>query len=134
MKLMTKEILDRIPPLYSQEKVKDPIVHVKFFTPWSSWSWYCLEYDPDKRLFFGLVEGHETELGYFSLDELESVRGPVGLKIERDMYFDPKPLSYVQTGREHERYDMPKRARATKKRKTGRRTRRSSPAGLGGTR
>lgn len=43
-------------------------------------------------LFFGLVKGMEDELGYFSLEELESISGPGGLKIERDMYFKPCTL------------------------------------------
>jgi hypothetical protein len=43
-------------------------------------------------LFFGLVQGLEEELGYFSLSELESVR-VLGLPVERDLYFTPKPLS-----------------------------------------
>jgi hypothetical protein len=96
MKLLTAEILKRLPPLYSQENVKDPIAQVKFFTPWSNWTWYATEYDPKERMFFGLVQGLETELGYFSLDELESVRGPAGLAIERDMYWSPRPLSEIR--------------------------------------
>ena len=36
-------------------------------------------------LFFGLVEGHVKELGYFSLSELQRVKGPMGLPIERDL-------------------------------------------------
>jgi len=40
-------------------------------------------------LFYGLVDGFEKEWGYFSLKELESVRGPLGLGIERDIYFKP---------------------------------------------
>ena len=76
MKLMTKEILNRIPALYSQEEAKDPTVHVKFFAPWSNWTWYATEYDPEERIFFGRVDGFESELGNFSLDELESVDGP----------------------------------------------------------
>jgi hypothetical protein len=93
MKLLTKEIEKKLPALYSQDgKGKDAIAYVKFFTPDSNWTWYATEYDPEERVFFGLVDGFEKELGYFSLDELESVKGPMGLKIERDMYFDPKPL------------------------------------------
>ncbi len=95
-KLLTKEILKKLPSLYSQENNPDPMVQVKFFTPWTSWTWYATEYDPEQRLFFGLVIGQETELGYFSLDELESVRGPCGLKIERDQWFYPVPLSVVK--------------------------------------
>ncbi|MCL6481523.1 MAG: DUF2958 domain-containing protein [Firmicutes bacterium] len=40
----------------------------------------------------------ESELGYFSLDELESIRGPLGLKVERDLYWKPVPLSKVKSG------------------------------------
>ena len=93
MKLMTKEILNRIPALYAQEEATDPIVHVKFFAPWTNWTWYATEYDPEERIFFGRVDGFESELGNFSLDELESVNGPMGLKIERDASFGPKLLS-----------------------------------------
>ncbi|MEN5407683.1 DUF2958 domain-containing protein, partial [Aliarcobacter butzleri] len=38
----------------------------------------------------------ERELGYFSLDELESVRGLFGLKVERDLSFKPTKLSKVK--------------------------------------
>ena len=44
---------------------------------------------------FGLVDGHEKELGYVSLNELRSVRGPLGLPIERDLYWQPKPLREI---------------------------------------
>jgi len=95
MKLLTKEIEKVLPPLYSQEKVEDPIVWVKYFHPVSNWTWYGIEYDPEERLFFGYVEGFENELGYFSLTELEVVMVG-GLGIERDLYFKPCPLSYLQ--------------------------------------
>ena len=95
MMLLTKENRRRLPELYSTEKVADPMVHVKFFTPWTSWTWYATEFD-GKDTFFGWVVGHEKELGYFSLKELESVRGPYGLTIERDRYFRPRPLSEVK--------------------------------------
>jgi hypothetical protein len=42
------------------------------------------------------IIGFEAELGYFSLSELESVRGPWGLPIERDLWFKPCPLSEVK--------------------------------------
>jgi Protein of unknown function (DUF2958) len=41
--------------------------------------------------FFGAVSGFEFELGYFSLSELEQTTGPLGLHIERDLYFKPTP-------------------------------------------
>ena len=95
MKLLTQELRKRLPPLYSCENEEDPMVQVKFFTPDAQWTWYATEFDGDD-LFFGLVVGLDTELGYFSLSELESVRGPLGLPIERDRYFEPQLLSEVR--------------------------------------
>jgi Protein of unknown function (DUF2958) len=99
MKMMTKAVEARIPALYSQEKNPDPTIQVKFFTPWTNWTWYATEGQKQEDgdwLFFGYVVGQEKELGYFTLSELMSVRGPFGLKIERDMHFDPTPLSKIK--------------------------------------
>ena len=75
------------------------IVVVKFFTPDSSWTWFAVSASQDEDngdvQFFGFVNGLEAELGYFWLSELESARGPLGLPIERDLYWQPKPLSQV---------------------------------------
>ncbi len=91
--LMPPEIAERLPPLYSQEALGEhALAVVKFFTPWTAWTWYASEYDPEQRLCFGLVVGHEREVGYFSLDELEEIRGPGGLRIERDLYWSPRAL------------------------------------------
>ena len=92
-RLLSDDVAATLPPLYSSEHVADPIVPVKFFTPDSSWTWYVTEFDPQQRLCFGLVQGLDRELGYFSLDELEAVRGPMGLPIERDLYWKPCPVS-----------------------------------------
>src|ERR1700730_12670534 len=92
MKLLTKAIEAKLKqsPLGSHDGQKVTPVIVKFFTPDSSWAWYATEGELTENgwQFFGLVEGHECELGYFNLSELESARGHLGLKIERDMYFD----------------------------------------------
>ncbi len=104
MKLLPKEIREQLPPLYSQDgKGGKAVVHVKFFTPSSSWTWFATEGEPvldesGKEVdfkFFGLVEGHEKELGYFVLSELEEVRGPLGLPLERDLHFKPKMLEEI---------------------------------------
>ena len=89
MKLLTKEIEAKLPKLYSQEKVKDPVIIVKFFTPWSNWTWFVIEGEKvdGNWQFFGMVHGLEHEIGYFNLNELESLTGPMGLKIERDKFF-----------------------------------------------
>lgn len=97
MKLLTKEILKALPPIKAQEsKGWEAIAYVKFFTPDSNWTWYGTEFDPATGEFFGLVQGFEEELGYFALSELESAKGPMGLKIERDLWFKPTPLSKLK--------------------------------------
>jgi len=98
MKLLTKEIQKKLPPLYSQEDLGGKAVAVvKFFTPSSSWTWWATEGSEQDGdfIFFGLVEGYERELGYFSLAELEKVRGPLGLKVERDLHWQPKALEEI---------------------------------------
>jgi len=96
MRLLTKGIRNKLPGLYSQEKkeAKDVKIIVKFFNPAGSWSWYATEFD-GVDTFFGLVDGFEKELGYFSLKELEGFRGSFGLGIERDLHFKNKTLAEV---------------------------------------
>jgi len=96
MKLLTKEILKKLPKRYSQKNELDPMVICKLFTPWANWTWYCIEYDPDERVFLAYVEGMDNEIGCVSLDELEAIRGPAGLRIERDRWFAPKRLSEIK--------------------------------------
>lgn len=97
MMLLTKADRKALPPLYSNEKVADPLAVVKFFDPTGSWTWYATEFDGDDT-FFGLVDGHDKELGYFTLSELASVKGRFGLGIERDRHFKPTPLSTLGYG------------------------------------
>lgn len=92
MQLLTKELRQQLPPLYACENEQDPLVRAKFFYPDFSWTWYAIEFDGEDT-FFGLVDGWEKELGYFSLKELETTRGKLGLPIERDVYFKPCRLS-----------------------------------------
>ena len=57
------------------------------------------DYEVVDMMFFGYVSifgDHNDEYGYFRLSELESVKcPPFGMGIERDLYFDPKPISKV---------------------------------------
>lgn len=96
MLLLTKELRNQFPKLYQDEytPTKEKKVIAKFFTPWSHWTWYATEFD-GKDLFFGLVDGLEKEWGYFSLKELESISGPAGLKIERDLYFGQPKIKEI---------------------------------------
>ena len=95
VELMPDDVAATIPALRATENEPDPIARVKWFTPDSSWTWYVLEYDPHEKLCFGLVDGLGQELGYFSLAEVEHVRGPLGLPVERDLYWSPTPLSEI---------------------------------------
>jgi hypothetical protein len=125
VKLLTKEIEGLFKKLGRQEKVDDPIVVAKFFNPTGPGTWYAteliyvirgkneegeIEVEASKidefkdcevvdMLFFGYVSIHGDfcdEWGYFELSELESVKcPPFGMGIERDLYFDPKPISKV---------------------------------------
>lgn len=97
MELLTEELRQSLPALYSQEGNPDPVVYIRFFTLDSNWAWYVTEgsAEEDDFIFFGYVIGFEREWGYFSLDELMQSRGPMGLPIERDLYFKPGPFSQV---------------------------------------
>lgn len=103
MKLLTQEILKRLPAIYSQENEVDPMVVCKFFDPTSTWTWYVLEGEEREDgiiEFFGYVVGHVAELGYFTLADLETAKkGMVGfnaIPIERDASFIPCRLSEVK--------------------------------------
>lgn len=113
MELLTEELKRKIPR--SQEEAgKEAVVYAKFFCPWSNWTWYVTEataFKDDEEsteiplhevtddvpiediFFFGLVEGFEKELGSFSYKELMAIEGPGGLKIERDLHWEPCKLS-----------------------------------------
>ena len=98
MKLLTKELEREFDIYGSQEKEEDPVVLAKFFNPQGGQTWLAIEYHPEIKCFFGYVSlfntEHENEFGFFSLEELESIKlPPLGLGIERDKYFKPCKLS-----------------------------------------
>ncbi len=68
----------------------DPAPVVKLFTPDGGATWLLTEIDPDNHDHaFGLFDLGlgEPEIGWVSLNELATVRGGLGLPIERDLYF-----------------------------------------------
>lgn len=92
MKLITKKIENVLSkyPLYSQDnKGENAVAICKFFL--QGFTWYVLEAQKkgNDYEFFGIVDGLEKEYGYFTLSELQSLRGRWGLGVERDMYFEP---------------------------------------------
>lgn len=102
MKLLTKEILKETSELLEDDGRDDHkrSVTAKFFDPTGSFTWYLLEIDKDnKDLCFGLVTSQyepNGELGYFTISELESIKGPFGLGVERDINFQATTLDELK--------------------------------------
>ena len=93
MKSLPISLINKIPPLYGQDgKGSNALAFVKLFTPDSNFTWFITEYDADEKMCFGLIDGFEKELGYFSLNDLEQIKGSMGLKAERDISFQPTKL------------------------------------------
>jgi hypothetical protein len=114
MKLLTADIRERLLEngrvrLQSQmdeNSEPDVLPVVKLFTPDAGCTWLLSEIDPeDPDIAFGLCDLGMgcPELGSVSLSELESVRGKLGLPIERDLHFTAtKTLSaYADEARAH---------------------------------
>jgi len=96
-KLIPQTLLSDIPDLYATEGNTNPLCYVKLFTPDSNWSWYIMEFSKeDRNTCYGYVRGFEDELGYFTLSELESVHGALGLSVERDLQFEPTLFSILK--------------------------------------
>lgn len=92
-KLIPDEIIQTIPALYATEEQTDPIVYVKLFI--DGWSWYITEKDDD-TCFGYVVSPFGSELGYFSLQEIQEVKGSLGIAVERDLSFTPIPFSKIK--------------------------------------
>jgi hypothetical protein len=94
MKLITKEISEKLNkyPFHSQEStpLMEQNVICKFFNPCGVGTWIILEKVEEQEgdiILWGLCDlGYGYELGMVSLNELESIRLPFGLTIERDLY------------------------------------------------
>jgi hypothetical protein len=114
MKLLTAKIRDqllrngrvRLEAQLRGDSEPDVEPVVKLFAPDAGCTWLLTELDPDEPdIAFGLCDlgmGY-PELGSVSLAELASVRGTLGLPIERDLHFRPtKTLSaYADEARAH---------------------------------
>ena len=95
MELIPQEIKNKIPKLYETEEQNDPIAYVKLFL--DGWTWYITELSIDNNICFGyVISPFESELGYFSLNEIKSIRGSLGLSVERDISFKPTALAIIR--------------------------------------
>ena len=161
-KLMTKELGDTIPAIRANEKVEDiddVVAHAKLFSPYADWTWYVTEWDAETGLCFGLVEGLESEIGYFELTELAEATVLGGVPaIERDLLLGAEDhrrdqergaagglavaLQETRKGEDHDRRDRDgnnqpgrsERGRESLRRYAGRRCRRGHRAGGNGRR
>lgn len=108
MKLLTAAILKKLPNLYGTEgtPLKDKLAVLKFFNPCGAATWWIVEgskeeYEDGTSDFImwgyadlGLGEGC-AEFGYVTLSELEAIRLPFGLRIERDINWSPTRLGDI---------------------------------------
>ena len=101
-KLMTRELADTIPAIGANENAADydaVLAPAKLFSPFSNWTWYITELDAESGLCFGLVEGFESEIGYFDLTELAEATVFGGVPaVERDLYWQPKTIGEIRRG------------------------------------
>lgn len=96
MILIPDDIRTRLLANGTAETETDHVPVVKLFVPWGAATWIITEMMEDGDTLFGLCDlgFGAPELGYVSLAEIESIDGPFGLRIERDLYFRPRfPLS-----------------------------------------
>ena len=100
--LMTVKVADTIPAIGATENARDyddVLARAKLFSPFSNWTWYITEMDRETGQCFGLVEGLETELGYFDLSELAETTVLGGVPaVERDLYWQPMTLGEIKSG------------------------------------
>lgn len=107
MKLITDELKAIFAEIGDQSELDNPIVVAKFFDPTGSASWYATEYNPETNICMGYVTGLGfDEWGTFSIDELEALKRPFGLTIERDLYIKEMPF-YEMMEREGHDVDQP---------------------------
>ena len=69
-----------------RQRDQDHIPVVKFFNPLGEGVWLAT-LDDDGDIMFGLADLGYPELGSWSLGEMQSVRLPFGMEIERDLLF-----------------------------------------------
>ena len=93
--LLTEECLQGVPRTGAESET----VHIKLFSPYSGWTWYISELDPDTGHAYGIVRGHKLEYGYFNVFELAEIRfenfGNVPA-VERDLQWKPSPIADVE--------------------------------------
>ena len=91
-KFITAEILDTAEKIGRQEGENAEII-VKYFLPWSGWTWYLTEIDSDWIAYWYTI-GNESEWGSVSLEELETLNAK-WMVVERDLFFTDKKIKDI---------------------------------------
>ncbi len=95
MELLTQEDKRQIPRFEMTMGALDPMVHVVFHMPMLDWTWYVIEYN-GKNEVFALEERERTKWGFYDLNELQDLRGPFGLRVQRAQHYLPMPLGQAR--------------------------------------
>jgi len=100
MKLLTKALIKQLPTLEATAElgIEESTAYVKIFNPMGNHQWFLTAYDPEENMAFGYVNlncSRDAELGYISMEELEELKLPMGMKLERDRHFTKMPLTEV---------------------------------------
>jgi len=79
----------------SQMLVSKIKIIMKLFNPTGAGTWYIYEKETEDIYwaFVTLGDPQMAECGTVSMNELMNFRGQFGLKIERDMHFDPMSMT-----------------------------------------
>ncbi len=94
MKLLTEKIKKKAKEQYQYgSDIDKQDVVAKFFNPMGEGTWYLLNMDKDEDYAWGIVDWIGLEMGSFSMKELQSIKLPLGLTIERDLYFPEVPAA-----------------------------------------
>lgn len=95
MKLMTKELEKEFEkyPLGSQDGLLGQAkVIAKFFNPMGVGTWFITEAEKQENGDYEMLgychlgDDELAEFGYVMLSELQAIKGPLGMGIERDLY------------------------------------------------
>jgi Protein of unknown function (DUF2958) len=111
MLLVTDAIRRTLPPLDFEVDPETAIAIVKFFAPVGAATWWVINGGPGKHfghdddfVMNAVVswDGQTYGIGPISQRELEGIKLPRGLHIERDVNWQPRPVKEIIAGLEYD--------------------------------
>jgi hypothetical protein len=91
MNRKAKEIKKKAQKQFDDGSDMEQMVVAKYFDAMGGWKWFLMNMDKDEDYCWGIVKGHEVEMGSFSIKELQSMSP----RIQRDLYFEPVKASEI---------------------------------------